>query len=242
MNTISRKQREYMERERLIMETARDMLATQGYQGFSMERIADAIEYSKGTVYKHFSSKEDVLTALCCDSMQSLLEFFHRATHYQGNSRERITALILGYALHAQLRPIDIQNMQVIKTQVVRDKISEHHQQRLLELELAVADAGIRIARDAIKAGDLPDTVDNTPGSIIMGLWTMGYGTMLLQRADIAYIEIGLELPANQFLENAQKLLDGYQWQPLSHEFNIQALYQRIENELFAEEIKQLNH
>ena len=64
METLSRKQREIQEREALILEVAREMLLERGYLGVTMDRIAQAIEYSKGTVYQHFSSKEDVLVAL----------------------------------------------------------------------------------------------------------------------------------------------------------------------------------
>ena len=63
MDTLTRKQREIREREQLILDVARDMLLTRAYLGVTMDRIAQEIEYSNGTVYQHFSNKEDVLVA-----------------------------------------------------------------------------------------------------------------------------------------------------------------------------------
>ncbi|MEO1235180.1 MAG: helix-turn-helix domain-containing protein, partial [Planctomycetota bacterium] len=64
MQTLTRKQREIADRERLILDHARRMLLDGGVASLSMDRLAEAIEYSKGTVYQHFSSKEDVVAAL----------------------------------------------------------------------------------------------------------------------------------------------------------------------------------
>jgi len=53
---LSRKQREIATREQLILDTAQNILHEQGYSHLTMERIAEATEYSKGTIYYHFSS------------------------------------------------------------------------------------------------------------------------------------------------------------------------------------------
>ncbi len=34
------------------------MIVRDGYHGLSMDRIAEALEYSKGTIYQHFSCKK----------------------------------------------------------------------------------------------------------------------------------------------------------------------------------------
>ena len=47
MGTTSRKQREILEREEMILEVSRRMLVEQGFQGFSMDRLAETIEYYK---------------------------------------------------------------------------------------------------------------------------------------------------------------------------------------------------
>ena len=63
-DNLSRKQREFLQREQLILDTAQNMLHQNGYVQLTMERIAEAVEYSKGTIYNHFASKEDIFQAV----------------------------------------------------------------------------------------------------------------------------------------------------------------------------------
>ena len=83
MSTLTRKQREIQEREELILDVARDMLVERGYLGLTMDRIAKAIDYSKGTVYQHFASKEDLFAELAAGHMQGRIERFARAQGHQ---------------------------------------------------------------------------------------------------------------------------------------------------------------
>ncbi len=61
---MTRKQREIRQREAYLLDVARKMLMEHGFSGLSMDRLAEATEYSKGTVYQHFSTKEDLVAAL----------------------------------------------------------------------------------------------------------------------------------------------------------------------------------
>ncbi len=91
--TLTRKQREIQSREGRILEVARAMIVQDGYHGLSMDRIAEALEYSKGTIYQHFSCKEDILMALVNQAVECRLDLFRRAAAIRGRSRERITAI-----------------------------------------------------------------------------------------------------------------------------------------------------
>src|ERR1700739_1645583 len=103
-----RKQREVQGREGRILEVARAMIVEDGYHGLSMERIAEALEYSKGTIYQHFSCKEEILMALVNQSMDRRLDLFRRAAAFRGGSRERITAIGAACELFFQLYPDDL--------------------------------------------------------------------------------------------------------------------------------------
>jgi TetR/AcrR family fatty acid metabolism transcriptional regulator len=61
---LSLKQRQRWEREQLILEAAEVLLAEQGYHGTTMEEIASQVGISKGTVYLHFPSKDELIYAL----------------------------------------------------------------------------------------------------------------------------------------------------------------------------------
>ena len=82
--TLSRKQREVQGRQERILELARSMIVRDGYHGLSMDRIAEALEYSKGTIYQHFTCKEEILMALVNQTMERRLHLFQRAAAFRG--------------------------------------------------------------------------------------------------------------------------------------------------------------
>jgi AcrR family transcriptional regulator len=63
MARLTREQSQAITRER-ILSAAGDVVARDGYDGASVDRIAEAAGYSKGAFYSNFSSKEDVLDHL----------------------------------------------------------------------------------------------------------------------------------------------------------------------------------
>ncbi|MCA9258394.1 MAG: helix-turn-helix transcriptional regulator, partial [Planctomycetales bacterium] len=79
MKTLTRKQRELQEREARILEVSREVVVREGYHGLSMDRVAEALEYSKGTIYNHFSCKEDIILALAVQTTEKRTELFERA-------------------------------------------------------------------------------------------------------------------------------------------------------------------
>ena len=60
---LTREQSKALTRER-ILEAAGDVVARDGFDGASVETIAESAGYSKGAFYSNFSSKEDVLDHL----------------------------------------------------------------------------------------------------------------------------------------------------------------------------------
>jgi AcrR family transcriptional regulator len=238
--SMSRKQRELYEREQLILDTAQQILQHEGLHGLTMDRVAAEIEYSKGTVYNHFSSKEEIVSGISCRCMNNLIEMFNRARNYAGTHRERIAALGLAHSLYAQLHPVELQNMQLIKSAAVREKISLEKQHQLLQLEQQVTGVALQIIQDAMQAGEIPHEQPHLPGGILLGLWAMGYGSNLLHLADIPFEQLGLPQPLDMMWVNSHKLLDSYQWQPLSSTFDISALKQKLCSEIFADELQEL--
>ncbi len=237
---MTRKQRELYEREQLILDTAQQILQQEGLQSLTMDRVAAEIEYSKGTVYNHFCSKEEIISGISCRCMYTLIDMFGRARDYAGNHRERIAAVTLAHSLYAQLHPAELQNMQIIKSAAVREKIAPEKQQQLLLLEQQVTSIVLEIVREAIRDGDIPADQPGLPDSIVFGLWTMGYGSNLLHLTGIPFEQLGMRQPLDIVWINSHKLLDSYQWQPLSEHFDIQALQRKLTTELFADELQQL--
>jgi AcrR family transcriptional regulator len=73
-----RKEREFRRREREILDAALDLFATEAWQAVTVEQVADRAEIGKGTVYKHFASKDEIYARLAMEFQRRALEKLER--------------------------------------------------------------------------------------------------------------------------------------------------------------------
>ena len=74
MGITERREREREEVRQKILDAARELFESEGYDNVTMRRIAEAIEYSPTTIYLHFEDKDDLVRALCNEDFGRLLE------------------------------------------------------------------------------------------------------------------------------------------------------------------------
>lgn len=74
MGITERREREKEEIRKKILDAARDLFGSEGYEHVTMRRVAEAIEYSPTTIYHHFEDKDDLVRALCHEDFGHLLE------------------------------------------------------------------------------------------------------------------------------------------------------------------------
>ena len=67
MSTADRRARELERRERSLLDAAVALLDRDDWQSVTVEAIAERAEYAKGTVYRHFASKDDLCARLAAD-------------------------------------------------------------------------------------------------------------------------------------------------------------------------------
>lgn len=72
--TVVRKMRERQERKERILETTRQLFSTRGVTDLTMQDIADANEYSIGSLYLYFRSKDDIYAALAIEGSRLIDE------------------------------------------------------------------------------------------------------------------------------------------------------------------------
>lgn len=239
-NILSRKKREILEREELILSAAQSLIYEHGYNYLSMDRVAEIVEYSKGTIYNHFASKEDLVCSLSCRCISNLIDIFEYAYHYPGSTRERYSAIGLGYSLYHQLHPMDAQNIQTVKNNAVREKVSEYKLVEMESLEQKITHIASSIVQQAIDCGDLGKDLQNNVNTIVFGFWSMHYGAIQLYQSDIPLHELGFNPVVSMLWNNANIYLNGYQWQPLSTESSSKILFEKISTVLFDGEINAL--
>lgn len=195
-------------------------MAEDGYVGLSMERVAQRVEYSKGTIYLHFACKEDLLAAMVLRTMRARIELWQRAAMFEGRTRERIVAMIELDERFFGIYPDHIRQMQVTRVSSILTKAAAERQQalRMAETRLMAIIAGI--LRDAVARDDLVLTHGRTAEEMAFGLLALVVGARSLIHSDIPLENLGIRVPASSLLQSLDDLLDGLGWRPLSNEWD----------------------
>ena len=239
---LTRKQRELAQRENLLLETARRLLLECGYSGLTMERIAGAAEYSKGTVYNHFSCKEEVVAELASRVLHGKAVFVERAAVFKGQSRERMAAIGEAAMLFVRLYPEDMRIMQILHSQVFMRKVPEKQRGRVVAQERRVLSAITGVVRDAVAQGDLPAAAfaGQRCEELAFGISCIIDGGHSVLSRHGSFEDLGVKDPHQAIVWALDLLADGCGWRPLSGEMDFDAVRERLRSVVFEEEVRRL--
>jgi AcrR family transcriptional regulator len=93
MGITDRKLRQKEEVRTSILDAAWEMVITDGWQSFSIRKVADAIEYSVPVIYSHFENKEAILLEFNRKGYQLLVEALRAAKAEKAKPADQIRAM-----------------------------------------------------------------------------------------------------------------------------------------------------
>lgn len=105
MSVQNRRERERAERHRLIIDTARELAETEGWDAVTVRKLADRIEYSQPVLYSHFAGKRAIVTAVAEDGIIELAAALRRARTSATTDSGALAALVRAYSDFATERP-----------------------------------------------------------------------------------------------------------------------------------------
>ena len=85
MSTRQKQEREW--HRQFILERAANEFAERGYEGTTMDRIAEAAEVSKGTLYNYFSGKQEIFFSILHNGMDQVLQMIDQHVPAPGKSK-----------------------------------------------------------------------------------------------------------------------------------------------------------
>ncbi|KGK19834.1 TetR/AcrR family transcriptional regulator [Vibrio navarrensis] len=236
----TKKQQAIADREVELILLAKGIVQKEGFANLTMDKLTAASSYSKGTIYNHFCSKEDVVLALCIHSLKNEAMFFNRTAAFEGATREKMIAMHVGFRIYARLEPILSTCAIMAKTPWVLEKASPSRVSELNELEERMIDGADALVSHAVAIGDLKLSPAIGSDAIVFANWSIAFGSnALTQNASNSRCINRLQDPFT-VLHNANMLLDGLGWKPLSSEWDYRKTWRRVEQELFAEELAYL--
>lgn len=90
MGVKEKRQRHKEEFRREILNSARELFIDDGYERFSMRRLAEKIDYSPTTIYLYFKNKDDLLFAVCEEVAE---HFLTKLSHIRSVQSKPLKAL-----------------------------------------------------------------------------------------------------------------------------------------------------
>lgn len=241
MKTVGRKEREFVEREDKILALAQDLVVREGYHGLSMDRIADGIEYSKGTIYNHFPNKEEIIVALGIRSAESRIELFRRARDFAGCARAKMQVIGVASEVFARVFPQHFYLEQIIRISSIWEKTSPERREHYQACELKCMTTVAEIVEAGIAEGNLTLPADFSPQDMVFGLWSLVSGAYTLATSNPNLGNLGINEPYSRVRLLANHLLDGFSWLPLSSEMDYESVVAEAISTTFSREVAALN-
>jgi AcrR family transcriptional regulator len=231
----SRKQTQIAERETAILKIAGEIIEQEGFDALTMERVLARVDFSKGTLYNHFTCREDLLVAFHAQCFNEHLVFFERGALFRGRPRERFLAAGMGHDIMHMTRP---QRFRMGLTEEVLAAASDRWRETFLLAHREMMGVFGGIVRDAIATGDLP--VHNTPELLVSAVWALSHGVDELHESGLIFRGVPLEEYKRHETLMFEALLNGFGWRPLSTEHDYRASELRILQEVFPAEARAL--
>lgn len=230
--STARRAREFAAREELILREARRLLLEKGFQGWNMDDLAQAVEYSKGTLYQHFASKEDLALAVITEALAQRAGLFEHASTFKGGTRERIRAICGACCEFATSHPDYYHVEMMLKSASFWGKASEARREDHRFHAGRCWRAVQAIVIEAQAAGDMPKGLV-TPEQATFALISVTVGSHIMATEGDLKVMAGIQDPLLTVRKNGDIMCDGMRWKPLSDEFDYAATDRRIVRELF---------
>jgi AcrR family transcriptional regulator len=128
MNAIVRREQHKQELRRVILDAAREIFAREGYESFSMRRLATKIEYSPGSIYLHFKNKEELFETLVDESFERLLLALNKIKngHAEDDPAEALKKGLRAYVEFGLRNPNDYRFAFLLRRPVVKRPYRVH--------------------------------------------------------------------------------------------------------------------
>jgi AcrR family transcriptional regulator len=235
------KKKEIQAREAYFIDVARGILLREGYQGVSINRIAEETGFSKGTVYQRFASKEELITAIGLECRATLLETIQKGASFPGCPRERMLALGEALVFYSKYQSDNQRILKIIDAEAILQKVPEGQQAKMKRYDIQVFLTVLEIIEEAITKGDLVLKGDKTSQGLCFTFWAMMDGSFDASMGGAPLQEVGIDNPTAEVVRNCHYLMDGYGWRPLYSECDYEAITRRIRTHLMGEPLGDSN-
>ncbi|HEX5083095.1 MAG TPA: TetR/AcrR family transcriptional regulator [Blastocatellia bacterium] len=154
---------------RIILDAAGELFLEQGYEGFSMRRVAERIGYSATTIYRYYEDKDDLLFAVVNEGFSEFARQLTEAAENVSDPLKRLEALGQAYIRFGLDNPVYYQMMFMQRADLLFESRGEKTRPMIESFDvlqrsvLAAMDAGV------MKRGEV-ETYSRVIWSVVHGV------------------------------------------------------------------------
>ena len=141
------------------MDKAAQLFSRQGFHGTSVEDIAQAVGLTKGAIYSHFDSKEEICYAVLEEAGRTIQLKVSPYVRSESNACDQLLAMIRGYRSYAEDR-VFVGGCIILNLAVEMDDINEGLSNDLAARIMSWRQWIIRIVEGGKSRGEIVDDVD----------------------------------------------------------------------------------
>jgi AcrR family transcriptional regulator len=171
-----RREREKEGLRRIILDAAGQLFLEQGYEGFSMRRVAERIGYSATTIYRYYEDKDDLLFAVVNEGFSEFARQLKEAAEGVSNPLKRLEALWHAYISFGLNNPVYYQMMFMQRADLLFESRREQTRPMIESFDVLQNAVGAAMDAGVMKRGDVL-----TYSRVI---WSLVHGVTSLALAD----------------------------------------------------------
>jgi AcrR family transcriptional regulator len=162
--------------QRVILDTARQLLTSVGYAQVSMRKIANKIGYSATSIYLYYGNKDELVHALIDEGVEILHEQLKQADSSGSDPSDRLQKLLLAYIHFGLERPEYYEIMYVLHPEYIKRYPAEKYRKARRNLELIAA-----AIQDGMEAGTFREA---DPMLLANLAWAQVHGVVTLLNSE----------------------------------------------------------
>ncbi|HVW40187.1 MAG TPA: TetR/AcrR family transcriptional regulator [Amycolatopsis sp.] len=106
MSVQERRERQRAQRHQLIIDVARQLAESEGWEAVTTRRLAERIEYSQPVLYSHFKGKDAIVEAVALEGFAELAARLEDARTGATGTHAALAAVLRAYADFATANPV----------------------------------------------------------------------------------------------------------------------------------------
>lgn len=175
LEKATRRAQEFRQREREILDAALQLFLELGEDRVTVEMIADKVGIGKGTIYKHFETKNEIYLLLMIRYEESLADRF--AQLRESDDKERLARDYFHFRI---ADPKRYQLFDRLENKVIKDHAVPEMVEKLHRIRAANFEDLTRIVRARIDEGSLEDVPEIYHICIA---WALAHGAVALMES-----------------------------------------------------------